>query len=996
MPFPIVAELSRNIELKSDLSLLLQKDESPILEFKREWYWGDSPNPDGMSDKWGELIKDLISLANGYLEHVGHHRYLIFGYAENESKIYPVDCKSIKHLSDLKGFKKKLLQKLEKHTKPSLLGIEIEEVSMEEGCLLIFEIACPITLTELKQGLKTKTRHLDEGAILVRKGQKTDEIRTATPDEIISLKGEFEAFKDSKLFERMNSEPLDVKPKQERTIEKTIQSYIDKNASYSLADDYPKKVKNWKEGIIYEAYKLVDSLGGNREFVYIHDSANQGKTLADIKKTKAITQINSVVVLIDRPKIKDVSKRKLNIEKLFKSSHVYFIDEFGYKFLYKDCILPFEKFNLPVYVDGLYDEDTIKDCSALHRLESWFESENEPLFIVSGHGGIGKTTLAKQFLDHVYDVSDEPGILFIDSKEIIHELSRKFSHTNKINDVYDFYTALMDSGASEISKFDKELLKLSIDNGSLIVVLDGIDEVIAKLGEKFDVESFITSIFEEYSSDLNKTKILITCRDHFWNDIGKKISLPEITLKAFNEKLANDFFTQKLNGEQKKISKALSMAQELAIEENLDNKSSGAQTYIPFLLDMIGYLVKTQSDNINSSELFESRYLNNNDHTDILVGQICKREIIKLESLSLDNQIQLFMRMALQKEGRISMYDIKNELSDITSDVDETLIEKIKGHPLIQFTDNHLYFRYDVFETYFKSLLVVDLFKNQKVESLDSNCAEIISGYLKYDSSFSKAITSKVELNDDLLLFCIELIELSKEMEDLKYESFVSAVVCFLLNLSKKDQTKPYDLSSRTALIETLFWNDSEIKGLCLVDIFGSMNSKPTFDFKGKTLSNCHFHNYEYFWECSIDENTRFKKSSFKDIEPREGIKFEIPKNLFSKSCDTTLIDHLLTKKTEEIENTTSIVKAHLLKVFKLFHERNNFYPRKQEEVRKKLTTVTLLPTLISKGVIINFKDPKKPTMKQYKVHNNYKSVIEYFEQGTPSAELDTLIQEFI
>jgi len=430
---PIRLKSSWSIELKIDISEILKRDESPILEFKRQWYWGSNPNTEDMSDKWGELIKDIISLANGYLNYVGHHRYLIFGYAEDESKIYPVDLKSIKHLSDLKGFKRRLLQKLEKQTKPSLIGIKIEEVEVDGDCLLVFEIASPVTLTELKQGLQTKTRHLDEGAVLIRKGQKTDEVRTASPDEIVGLKDEFDIYKGSELYDRMN--PVKEKPKQERSIEKTIQSFVDKNTSLSLADNYPKKVKNWKDGVIYEAYKLIDSFGGTREFVYIHELANQGKTLEDIKKTKSISQTNTAVVLIDRPKLKDALKRKSNIEKLFQSPHVYFIDEFGYQFLYKECILPFEKFNLPVYVDGLYDEEERKDCSALKRLELWFESENEPLFIVSGHGGIGKTTLAKQFLDHVNDVSEEPGILFIDSKEIIHELSRKFSHTNKINDV---------------------------------------------------------------------------------------------------------------------------------------------------------------------------------------------------------------------------------------------------------------------------------------------------------------------------------------------------------------------------------------------------------------------------------------------------------------------------------------------------------------------------------------------------------------------------------
>ena len=136
-----------------------------------------------------------------------------------------------------------------------------------------------------------------------------------------------------------------------------------------------------------------------------------------------------VPVLLWIDYIKDVDRRKENIRKLFGTNHVFFIDEFGYEHLYKDCILPYEKFNLPVYVNGLYDNDNNSnlDLSAIDRLKEWFNTESEPLFVVSGHGGIGKTTLAKQFLDYVYDQVNSLGILFIDSKKIISELSRNYS-----------------------------------------------------------------------------------------------------------------------------------------------------------------------------------------------------------------------------------------------------------------------------------------------------------------------------------------------------------------------------------------------------------------------------------------------------------------------------------------------------------------------------------------------------------------------------------------
>ena len=36
--------------------------------------------------KWGEFLKDIISLANAYHSYVGQSRYLIFGFCESEKK----------------------------------------------------------------------------------------------------------------------------------------------------------------------------------------------------------------------------------------------------------------------------------------------------------------------------------------------------------------------------------------------------------------------------------------------------------------------------------------------------------------------------------------------------------------------------------------------------------------------------------------------------------------------------------------------------------------------------------------------------------------------------------------------------------------------------------------------------------------------------------------------------------------------------------------------
>ncbi|WP_157051629.1 hypothetical protein [Agarivorans gilvus] len=377
-----------------------------------------------------------------------------------------------------------------------------------------------------------------------------------------------------------------------------------------------------------------------------------------------------------------------------------------------------------------------------------------------------------------------------------------------------------------------------------------------------------------------------------------------------------------------------------------------------------------------------------------MISQVCRREIIKLESMSIDQQIELFIRISANKQNGINLYDIKQELINIIKDFDNSLIEKIKGHPLVQCENNMIYFRYDVFDTYFKGLLVYYFFKQKELSGVDEELVRIVSGYLKYDSSFTESVAEKLILDDELIIFCIEIIEAVEKIEGVNYEVFVSSVVSFLLTILQKGSERQSNLSSRTDLLEKLFGVDGKLVGVCLVDIFGSSTSKPTFDFRGKELVGCTFNNYEYFWECNMDDKTVFHDSIFKGIDPRVGVNYRIPEGVFSSSCDLTAIQHLLSEKQHESESTQEAIKSELEKVFKLFYQRGNFYPRKQEEVRKKLSAVKLLRQLLDKGVIKNYKDPKKPTMKQYRICENYKTVIDYIEQGSPSSEFQMLVEE--
>ncbi len=976
---------------------MLNYDESPILEFKREWYWDNSTPKVCMGDKWGELIKDIISLSNGYLGYTGKDRYLIIGYCENESKIFNVDKDNIEIFGNLRIFKKTLIEKIESYTSPPLLTFNIEFINIDGHLILVFQIPSPTFIVELKKELKTKTRVLDEGSVLVRKGQKSDSIRCATPNEYSVLALEFDEFK-----KHLHIKLTKKDDKKERSISKTIQLYINKNSSYSLDVGYPKTIKEWSDNIIFELFRISESLGGFKEFLYIHEKASQGKTLGYLKRNKLISDYNLLIILTEKPdKIGDPEKRKQNLSETFGTKFVFFIDEFGYEFLYKDCFLDYEKYNLPIYVDSLI-ENSSEEKTALNELKEWYEIDSLPLLVVKGYGGIGKTTLVKQFLDYIHDNYENTGLMFIDSNEIIDDLARSASIESPINDIYDFYKAQIIRESNANPRFSKELLKLSVDNGSLLIVLDGIDEVIARLGTMFDISSFVKSIVNSYSSDLEKAKILITCRDHFWDSPVKDVLLLEKTLKPFNEDLAIDFFNQAFKSENSKVNKAMRLAKDFALIEN--NSDEGDLIYIPYALDMIKYLVISESGEHASISDLHSEILFLKNQNDFIVGNLCNREIKKLESLTLDDQIKIFINISVCKGGNLSIYDIKSTITEAVGiEANNKTIEKLKGHPILIYSNDHLSFRYDFFNVYFKILHIANFFAKKDLSYLDDDALKIIHSYVKYGSSFTMSLCERIKYNEDLVFFCMEIIEhlhkkISVHGEGNKYLliNATSAIFAFLLCSLMDDEKQQNNVENRTNLLLQVFSNSGEIQGLCLVNIFGYKRNKPIFDFRSKVFRDCHFEQFEYFWECPIDKNTFFKSSTFKSLIPREGIKPVFYKETFDKECDIIDIKDILEKRIQDTDEAATNIKEELTKFFRIFYQRGNFYPKKQEQIRSKVFTGKLLPVLLRHDVVEDFTDPRKPKLNQYKISSKYKGIINYLEQGGACVELDHVIELFI
>ncbi len=978
--------------MKSIIENLIEDSEKLYLEFKKKWYWDKGK---GTNKEWGEFLKDFVALVNCSREYVGESKYLIIGVDESKNNINErlVDVYLPENLSDTSDLKKIIISKIDiffrykNNIDYHYDNFEVKFYKFNNKKILVFEIKPTKSLLTLKKDLQCKNRTVKENIVFVRSLKKGNEpeIINASMEIGEELSNAIELY--AKTIEREEGIT--------KSIEKTIGLFVHKNEMLSMGSPIKKKIWKIKDknvNIFFEFYPIKSEFI-NIDFIYLYSRSNLTQTYKYLIKehiilSDDIKNRNKRFILIDSEQNRNLNGIRIK----FKTNNVYTLEKFALEYLYKDYLDDSIYHNgtfgkqIPNFIKPFTKNSEEKDAFLI--LLEWFDEKSKPLMIVTGYGGVGKTTLVKYFLDSLYQ-NNKIKILFISSKEIINEISKKGS----INNVYDFYEAL--AKKRKLKKvFHRELLELTIDNGNLLLVLDGIDEVIAKLGTKFDVNEFVETIYKNYSIGNQKTKIIITCRDYFWDENSiKKYEIDTIELKAFNLKLAKELFEKEFKNSQSVIKKCLELANKFALNVNEEN------LYIPYILDLIIDMVKQKKElgEVNYKDI-ETNILFNELTNDYFIGSICNREIIKLNNLNVDKQLMIFMEMAVNFNGNIHQKSINSLFNnDEIGNPSNELIQKFKGHPLLNYAkiNEVLSFRYDFFNEFFIGLKISDFFKRKKMSEFNKVIKTIIVKNIFYENSFTELVCKRFKINEELKIFIMELIEnliseIEKGENKLLNRELISALIVILLTTFNQSSSK-VDTETRTLLLEEIFGDNFNY--LTLINVYGKINSKhyPIFDFRNKIINNAMFDNYPYFWECKIDDKTQFRNSIFKNLKPRNGVTPKSHEDLFI-DCNTGDINEILNKQKNINILINQKKKDKILRIFKIFEEGGNFKEQKTEKVRSKCDT-NILDILIKNKVITPYKNPQKPKLKQYKISNDYFNILKVIHQNGTCVELEKILK---
>lgn len=645
-----------------------------------------------------------------------------------------------------------------------------------------------------------------------------------------------------------------------------IQDYSDFETIIKLYDNkanFGKEIFHTdpKKKTGYKLLPATDSLTGvTTNYLFLLKGCSI-KPTADIffnQNPKLRSGRDSIILLLpkERYQIRLLDRLK-NAEKAFKPNKAFYIDDFISEFCSKGLIEDDTDIKFSSTKNFIQPElKAIEgELSDFDQIENWILSEHDPILVITGGGGIGKTTLAREIADTYYRINTNANIVFIEASDpgVIRNLSR-LSDKGQI-DLYDFYSAI-----DPFKKVSRELFRVTIDNGNLMLIIDGLDEVFSRV-QDFDVEYFINSVNNDFVKEIGVGKVLLTCRTYFWKEqISKENSINHFEIEPFRIEHATSFYEKKFS-DRKLVNKSISLLKETDIEKS-DNRR-----YLPFVVDIIGEIIFSDGGLITTQGAFEVDYLDLDKEVDFIVYRLLKREQIKT-GVDINSQIQFLVDIAVKHNGSLKNDNFLDEFTLDNSD-GQGISNSLKSHPIITLTDRNIEFKYDFFELYFKALFISDLISLESDKAINEQVISILLKEGRFGSSLFHEVTKRnaKSWNEDNILKIVSLMEDAqqinipsiKDASGLKHQVKSSFFALALtINQSRhNNQTK-----SNTDLLKEMFGTNQVVKELSLVN-FIILEGNIKFDFSGLVFKDCYFDSYESFWECKFDFSTRFLDCTF-------------------------------------------------------------------------------------------------------------------------------------
>ncbi len=795
-------------------------------------------------------------------------------------------------------------------------------------------------------------------------------------------------------------EPIDVRGlKGYNNFLKVLKLYK-RNAKFTELSKHEEK----KSKVGFQLYQEFDSVIKRATYyLYLYIGINQTQTLGYLKiNHPTIFRDKNLIVFLPKEKEQlDLDRRINNIKKKFKPINIFYIDDF----IRDECtpslfdedeknqLLQLSNFIVPSFTNSKFRYES----NVTLFIKNWLSKEGDPILVIKGSGGIGKTTFAQHIADEAVKKSPKTFTFFIDSVLIKDNLIKRNKFRNQIN-LYSFYEALFNQEDSTDSKLTEELFNLNIDAGNIVVVIDGLDEVISKI-PNFNVDLFLRSIVDS-SNELGGGKVIITCRTHFWNKTHySNHEFKIIELMPFDKNQTLDFFEKSFDSRRKR-KKALNLAEEFKF-----TNSNEEGVYHPYVLDIIRSIISSEKDSMEMDlTRFSSKILNNDIKIDYIIYRVCDRERKRVGQISVDEQVKFFIHLANAKRGNITTHNFKNEIEEALSrHVNKVNIEAFKSHPFLQNIGTKTWFKYDFFAEIFKSIYMASFFNYSDIDrEITDSFLDTIDENCLFESSLNSEIVNRIKSwTDDDILLVSDIIDQVSNKGGLKLKKKKSVVAnIFNISLSINHKIKTNDTNSNTKLLRAIFEKSKfEIKNLSIMNLVS--NRKIRFDFSNLMIEKAVIDNYNSFYECTFDENTKFINCQLINNESSSDHP-RIPSSIFIDCSYDRNIENAMNSFEEKEKSSIDDAKSFLNSFLHLFYSNGRLGRQWEDKVIKVRFKgidkynygYKKVIKIMKRRNIIEATNEKEGV--KFSINDKYKEdIIRYVKDGTVSKTITDLIKDF-
>lgn len=619
------------------------------------------------------------------------------------------------------------------------------------------------------------------------------------------------------------------------------------------------------------------------------------------------------------------------------------------------------------------------------------DSRDKPLIAVVGGAGAGKTTLCDQLI-RVVELHEKKKAVYISSNDI--DASDTVSDVHTVSDLYKLsYGEEADDADSVL---DPANLELNISCGNIVVVIDGLDEIEAKLKDRFNFDEFIQDAVN-LNESYNNCAIVVTSRDYYKNNYEGNQYIELLSLYGFDDELAARYFDRRLP--------SLLIGKAKRQLDSLNVSSHGF--YPPVILSLICDVLESEEKTKDESKddgFASSKYLDTTKALDYLVVKLIDREITRQSlKMSVDDVLDVLIQISAHDGDKISKKELDSFLEIYVTDQLGASFVSFYTNPLLRSspTNEFVGFRYDAILVLLRSRYFIycicaesedfDFIKFALREFYDGDgdlMLDIVTNQnLPEDVVFSgaKRVLNRLisDHEDHLLRSNRKALEQNKK--------YISAILYYYFR-SIPGATR----DERTSKLADLYSN--QVRYLFVYGEFFSL------DFSNIEVRDSGFYNYTSFEKSNFPINKKvFFTTEFRGIAPKASLDAEI--GIFDSSCELNRrLKHAILKGEENKGELLALIKNDFILIFSTLY-RNRSFVKKSENIFKtkkgkiypKLSMQDYLSYFIENGVFGKERSHSSSSKYHYFIEDSFKDDIRYLiTNGNFRGSLEGIYKSFI